>query len=167
VHVSEPIKDALGVAWCTGSGYVARRDALDEIGNFPLGSLAEDVATSTLLLGRGWKTAYIHESLQFGTVPDTYGGHIKQRTRWVSHKMLKYLRSTSNTAIGYRHGRHILQAEVLPMGLQDPPPHLHATPFLLRLRPALAIQHLPNPLPFCHARRPHQQQSYGRLCQRY
>jgi hypothetical protein len=57
---------------------------LDEIGNFPVGSLAEDVATSTLLLGRGWKTAYIHESLQFGTVPDTYGGHIKQRTRWVS-----------------------------------------------------------------------------------
>ncbi|KAF1990738.1 glycosyltransferase family 2 protein [Aulographum hederae CBS 113979] len=82
VHVSEPIKDALGVAWCTGSGYVTRRDALDEIGHFPQGSLAEDVATSTLLLGRGWKTAYIHEPLQFGTVPDSYGSHLKQRTRW-------------------------------------------------------------------------------------
>lgn len=82
VHVIEPIKDALGVAWCTGSGYVARRHALDEIGNFPLGSLAEDVATSTLMLGKGWKTAYIHEPLQFGTVPEDYGGHIKQRTRW-------------------------------------------------------------------------------------
>lgn len=53
VHVIEPIKDALGVAWCTGFGYVARRDALDEIGNFLLGSLAEDVATSTLMLGKG------------------------------------------------------------------------------------------------------------------
>lgn len=82
VHVIEPIKDALGVAWCTGSGYVVRRDALDEIGNFPLGSLAEDVATSTMLLGRGWKTAYIHEPLQFGTVPEDFGGHLKQRTRW-------------------------------------------------------------------------------------
>ncbi|KAL1862688.1 hypothetical protein VTK73DRAFT_6691 [Phialemonium thermophilum] len=82
VHVIEPIKDALGVAWCTGSGYVARREALDEIGNFPLGSLAEDVATSTLMLGRGWKTAYVHEPLQFGTVPEDYGGHVKQRTRW-------------------------------------------------------------------------------------
>lgn len=82
VHVIEPIKDALGVAWCTGSGYVVRRSALDEIGNFPLGSLAEDVATSTLMLGRGWKTAYIHEPLQFGTVPDDYGSHLKQRTRW-------------------------------------------------------------------------------------
>jgi len=82
VHVIEPIKDALGVAWCTGSGYVIRREALDDIGNFPLGSLAEDVATSTLMLGKGWKTAYIHEPLQFGTVPEDYGGHLKQRTRW-------------------------------------------------------------------------------------
>lgn len=82
VHVIEPIKDAMGVAWCTGSGYVARRDALTEIGNFPLGSLAEDVATSTKLLGKGWKTAFIHEPLQFGTVPEDYSGHLKQRTRW-------------------------------------------------------------------------------------
>ncbi|KAL2205248.1 putative glycosyl transferase [Sarocladium strictum] len=82
VHVIEPIKDAMGVAWCTGSGYLARRDALQEIGNFPLGSLAEDVATSTKLLGKGWKTAYIHEALQFGTVPEDFSGHLKQRTRW-------------------------------------------------------------------------------------
>lgn len=82
VHVIEPIKDALGVAWCTGSGYVVRRTALDEIGNFPLGSLAEDVATSTLMLGKGWKTAYVHEPLQYGTVPEDFGGHLKQRTRW-------------------------------------------------------------------------------------
>ncbi|KND89235.1 Cellulose synthase catalytic subunit [UDP-forming] [Tolypocladium ophioglossoides CBS 100239] len=82
VHVIEPIKDSLGVAWCTGSGYVARREALDEIGNFPLGSLAEDVATSTLMLGKGWKTAYVHEPLQFGTVPEDFGSHLKQRTRW-------------------------------------------------------------------------------------
>lgn len=82
VHVIEPIKDALGVAWCTGSGYIVRREALDQIGNFPLGSLAEDVATSTLLLGKGWKTAFIHEPLQYGTVPEDFGSHLKQRTRW-------------------------------------------------------------------------------------
>ncbi|KKA27202.1 hypothetical protein TD95_002095 [Thielaviopsis punctulata] len=82
VHVIEPIKDAMGVAWCTGSGYIVRREALDDIGNFPLGSLAEDVATSTLMLGKGWKTAFIHEPLQFGTVPEDFGGHLKQRTRW-------------------------------------------------------------------------------------
>lgn len=83
VSVSETVKDALGVAWCTGSGYAIRRSALDEIGLFPKGSLAEDVATSTMLLGKGWKTAYVHEKLQFGTVPEDYGSHLKQRTRWV------------------------------------------------------------------------------------
>lgn len=82
VHVSEPIKDALGVAWCTGSGYVVRREAIDGIGGFPCGSLAEDVATSTMMLGQGWHTAFVHEPLQFGTVPDDYASHLKQRTRW-------------------------------------------------------------------------------------
>ncbi|KAF1348178.1 nucleotide-diphospho-sugar transferase [Delphinella strobiligena] len=82
VHVMEPIKDACGVAWCTGSGYIIRRSALDDIGGWPTGTLAEDTFTSSKLLGRGWKTAYVHEGLQFGTVPDTYTGHLKQRTRW-------------------------------------------------------------------------------------
>ena len=35
-----------------------------------------------MLLAAGWRTAYVHEPLQFGTVPEDYGGHIKQRTRW-------------------------------------------------------------------------------------
>lgn len=82
VHVMEPIKDACGVAWCTGSGYVIRRSALEDIGGWPTGTLAEDTFTSASLLGKGWQTAYVHEGLQYGTVPDTYTGHLKQRTRW-------------------------------------------------------------------------------------
>jgi len=82
IHVMETTKDANGVAWCTGSGYVIRRKALEAIGGWPVGSLAEDVYTSSLLLGHGWKTAYCHEPLQFGTVPPTLTGHLQQRTRW-------------------------------------------------------------------------------------
>ncbi|RVX65886.1 hypothetical protein B0A52_10250 [Exophiala mesophila] len=82
VHISEPIKDSMGVAWCTGSGYVLRRAALQSIGGFPIGSLAEDVCCSSMLLGSGWNTAFIHEPLQFGTVPDSLTSHLKQRTRW-------------------------------------------------------------------------------------
>ncbi|KAF2427528.1 hypothetical protein EJ08DRAFT_615815 [Tothia fuscella] len=82
VHVLEPAKDAAGVAWCTGSGYIIRRSALESIGGWPLGSLAEDVCTSSMLLGAGWKTVYCHEGLQYGLVPDTWDGHLKQRTRW-------------------------------------------------------------------------------------
>lgn len=77
------MKDSLGVAWCTGSGYVMRRAALEAIGGFPTGSLAEDVCTSSMLLGSGWNTAFVHEPLQFGTVPDSLSSHLKQRTRWV------------------------------------------------------------------------------------
>jgi hypothetical protein len=82
VHVTEPIKDTLNAAWCTGSGYVCRRTAVDDIGGIPVGGIAEDVATSNLFIGRGWTTAYVHEPLQFGTVPDDFSSHLKQRTRW-------------------------------------------------------------------------------------
>ena len=78
----EPIKNACGVAWCTGSGYVIRRSALESIGGWPVGTLAEDTFTSSMLLGKGWNTAYVHEALQFGTVPESYVGHLKQRTCW-------------------------------------------------------------------------------------
>lgn len=65
-----------------GSGYAIRVKALESIGGWPTGSLAEDVCTSTMLLGRGWKTAYVHEPLQWGTVPEDLASHLKQRTRW-------------------------------------------------------------------------------------
>jgi hypothetical protein len=83
VHITEPIKDTLGAAWCTGSGYICRRTALDDIGGIPTGGIAEDVATSNLFIGKGWITAYVHEPLQFGTVPEDFSSHLKQRTRWV------------------------------------------------------------------------------------
>ena len=60
-----------------------RRSALDQIGGFPTGSLAEDVCCSSMLLGAGWKTCFVHEALQYGMVPDSFSGHIKQRARWV------------------------------------------------------------------------------------
>ncbi|KAF6227974.1 hypothetical protein HO133_007702 [Letharia lupina] len=80
--ILEGVKDAIGSAWCTGSGYALRRTALDQIGGFPTGSVAEDVFCSNLLLGAGWRTCYVQEPLQYGTVPDSFSGHIKQRARW-------------------------------------------------------------------------------------
>ena len=80
----EPLKQTLGVAWCTGSGYVMRRQALEDIGGFPTYSLAEDVFTSSLMLGAGWRAVYVDEPLQHGLMPDSLSAHLKQRTRWVS-----------------------------------------------------------------------------------
>jgi hypothetical protein len=60
-----------------------RRAALEEIGGFPTESLSEDVCCSAKMLGAGWKTCFIPESLQHGSVPESYNAHVKQRTRWV------------------------------------------------------------------------------------
>lgn len=46
IHVMEVTKDTCGVAWCTGSGYIIRRSALESIGGWPTGTLAEDTFTS-------------------------------------------------------------------------------------------------------------------------
>lgn len=84
--MNETINDALGNANCLGSGYIMRRTALKAIGGFPTESLSEDVCCSATLLGAGWKTAFIPEAVQYGSVPDSYLGHVKQRTRWVSEE---------------------------------------------------------------------------------
>lgn len=46
-------------AWCTGSGFIIRRAALEQIGGFPEGHLQEDILTSMLLSAAGWKSAYV------------------------------------------------------------------------------------------------------------
>lgn len=82
-RVNEVLADAVGIAACTGSGWVARRRALDDIGGFPTDTLAEDMKASAMMLALGWETANVQMPLQFGRVPDSIRGHIKQRTRWV------------------------------------------------------------------------------------
>jgi cellulose synthase/poly-beta-1,6-N-acetylglucosamine synthase-like glycosyltransferase len=82
--MTEVVNDALGHADCLGSGYIMRRVALESIGGFPTESLSEDICCSATLLGEGWTTAFVPEVVQYGSVPESYLGHIKQRTRWVS-----------------------------------------------------------------------------------
>jgi cellulose synthase/poly-beta-1,6-N-acetylglucosamine synthase-like glycosyltransferase len=82
--MTEVVNDALGHANCLGSGYIMRRVALESIGGFPTESLAEDICCSATLLGGGWKTAFVPEVVQYGSAPESYLGHIQQRTRWVS-----------------------------------------------------------------------------------
>ena len=69
--------------WCGGSGYVLRREALEDIGGFPTESVGEDMYCSNVLLGKGWKTIYVDETLQIGRVPESYKAHVKQQSRWV------------------------------------------------------------------------------------
>ena len=73
---------------CTGSGYVVRRDALAEIGGWPLAETGEDYMCSALLSNAGWKIAFVRENLQSGLAPENIRAVVKQRMRWVNHLSL-------------------------------------------------------------------------------
>ncbi|PNS20979.1 INO80 complex subunit 2 [Sphaceloma murrayae] len=79
---AELIKDLAGCAWCTGSGFVVKKEAVTRVGGFPSKTLSEDVHLSSLVLREGWNVAYLAEALQYGLVPETFTGHLKQYTRW-------------------------------------------------------------------------------------
>ena len=109
----EPIKDRMGVAWCTGSGYAIRRAALHQIGGFPTGSMTEDVFCSSLLLAAGWKTCYVHEPLQYGLIPDSFAGHIRQRTRWVNLPSIHFTLANYRPGLDNRHHPKYRKARLL------------------------------------------------------
>ena len=81
--VQELLNDCLGASMCTGTGYVARRSAVEEIGGWPLAYTGEDYMCSALLTGAGWKVVFNRTHLQIGLAPDSLTAATKQRMRWV------------------------------------------------------------------------------------
>ncbi|KAL8714085.1 MAG: hypothetical protein Q9220_001813 [cf. Caloplaca sp. 1 TL-2023] len=79
--IMEPSKHATNSAWCCGTGFVVRRDALDGIGGVPEQSINEDILTSFFLNAAGWRIVYVHEDMQWGLVPSTITTHLKQQKR--------------------------------------------------------------------------------------
>ena len=77
-------QDFYDKAWCYGSGFVVRRKALDQMGGFPTECLVEDILTSMQICVAGWKSVYVNESLQWGSIPDSFGKHVKQMKRWTA-----------------------------------------------------------------------------------
>ena len=80
----EPLKDGLGNAWCTGSGFIVRREVITGLGGWPTNSVVEDIMCSNIILAAGWKSVFVNEELQTGLIPDTLQGYLKQRMRWTS-----------------------------------------------------------------------------------
>ncbi|KAF1985252.1 glycosyltransferase family 2 protein [Aulographum hederae CBS 113979] len=76
-----PLQDAIGAAWCTGSGFVVKRSAIVEIGGYPEECLQEDNLTSNLLAARGMKVAFVNEQVQWGLAPESLAVMVKQRCR--------------------------------------------------------------------------------------
>jgi cellulose synthase/poly-beta-1,6-N-acetylglucosamine synthase-like glycosyltransferase len=74
--------DLLNHALDAGSGAVFRRDAILDAGGYPTYSFSEDWQLSLILRGLGKRTMQVQEVLQFGLVPTSLAGHVKQRNRW-------------------------------------------------------------------------------------
>ena len=71
-------------AWCTGSGFIVRREVITGLGGWASNSVVEDIMCSNMLLAAGWKSVFVNEELQTGLIPDTLQGYLKQRMRWTS-----------------------------------------------------------------------------------
>lgn len=75
--ISDLLQDMLRNAFCTGSGWVARREAIQDIGGIPPEYTQEDKATSALLHARAWEVAFVRKPLQWGLAPNTSIDHVK------------------------------------------------------------------------------------------
>lgn len=79
----QPIKDGAGSVVCAGTSFVARRQALKDVGYFYTESLSEDFFTGIKLSAKGYELVYLDEKLSAGLAAESIGAHIEQRLRWV------------------------------------------------------------------------------------
>ncbi len=75
---------------CTGTGYVARRSAIAQIGGWPLAYAGEDYMCSALLTGAGWEVVFVRAPLQTGLAPESFAALVKQRMRWVCMRFFNF-----------------------------------------------------------------------------
>ena len=78
----QPGKDHWNAAFFCGSCGVLRRTAFEEIGGFSTKTVTEDMETSIVLHGRGWKSVYHGETLAYGLAPSSAFAYHVQRLRW-------------------------------------------------------------------------------------
>lgn len=98
-HTILVLQDLAGKSACTGTGFVVRREALDQVGRFPTESLSEDFLLSIRLMAKGWKVCHVPGQLQWGLAPDSFSGMIKQRQRLT----LGHLSNTLHICVEHAH----------------------------------------------------------------
>ena len=80
-------KDTWGASFFCGSCGMLRRAALEEIGGFSTLTVTEDMETSIVLHGRGWRSKYHGETLAYGLAPASASQYHVQRLRWGTGSM--------------------------------------------------------------------------------
>jgi len=78
----QPIRDGAGSVICSGTSFVVRRKALEDVGGFVTDSLSEDYFTGIRISAKGYKLVYLDEKLSAGLAADNISAHATQRLRW-------------------------------------------------------------------------------------
>lgn len=81
-RILQPGRDGHNSAFFAGSSGLFRRGPLMEIGGFQTDTITEDIHTSMLVHAKGYESRYLNKVLAAGLMPETFGGYLKQRTRW-------------------------------------------------------------------------------------
>ncbi|HEY0075895.1 MAG TPA: glycosyltransferase [Abditibacteriaceae bacterium] len=69
-------------AFCCGTNFIARREALLDVGGMDDSTVTEDFATSINLHAKGWDSAYYNQVYAYSLGPETLAAYFTQQQRW-------------------------------------------------------------------------------------
>jgi cellulose synthase (UDP-forming) len=81
-NVMLPAADARNAAYCCGTSFIARVEALTAIGDFPTEAVTEDMLTTIKMSMNGYRAVYLRERLTAGLAAEGMHEYVVQRGRW-------------------------------------------------------------------------------------
>ena len=103
MRAAQPGRDSMGAIICHGTSFILRRQALEDIGNFPGETLSEDWATSIKLQAAGYKTYYLNELLSAGVAAEFTSEFVTQRLRWARGTLQSFFATTNPLTVPGLH----------------------------------------------------------------
>ncbi|WP_264321340.1 glycosyltransferase family 2 protein, partial [Zarconia navalis] len=76
------MRDGARSVLCSGSAFMVRRSALEDVGGFVTESLCEDYYTGVSLAAQGYEVIYLDENLSAGLIAESMPAYLSQRQRW-------------------------------------------------------------------------------------
>lgn len=95
----QPAKNYYNSAFFVGTSAVLRREAIDQIGGFAIGTATEDIHSSLRLHAAGWKSVFVDEPLAFGLEAASFKEFYKQRLRWAAGSLGLLMRSKDSPLV--------------------------------------------------------------------
>ncbi|BCU13243.1 hypothetical protein MAN88_38070 [Microcystis aeruginosa] len=78
----QPAKDGVGSPVCSGTSFIVRRKALEEVDYFNTESISEDYFTGIAISAKGYEVIYLNEKLSTGLSAESLSAYLRQRLRW-------------------------------------------------------------------------------------